>query len=151
MAGLGQPAPGAMPPGAMPPGGPPPGMMPRPPGMPGMPPGGPPMGGPGGMMPPMPPPPAAQPFSDPFVDVSDALPVEYQIIDASSRMLKKAVETGAFYKTPDVLAWLKNTCKEADRIVTSYSGSKSLDISGSPMGDDAKIVEPDDSSEDEEE
>jgi hypothetical protein len=114
--------------------------------MPGMPPGGaPPMGGPPpGMPAPQPPP----PFADPFIDVSDSLPVPYQIIDAASRMCKKAVETGAFYKEPDVLAWLKNFCKEADRVVTSYSGDKGLDISGSPSGSDAKIVEPDDSEED---
>jgi hypothetical protein len=104
------------------------------------------MGGP----PPGPPAPPPQPFSDPFIDVSDSLPVPYQIIDAASRMCKKAVETGAFYKEPDVLAWLKNFVKEADRVVTSYSGSKGLDISGSPMGDDAKIVEPEDATEDEE-
>lgn len=107
------------------------------------------MGGP----PPMAPPPQQPPppFADPFVDVSDSLPVPYQIIDASSRMCRKAIETGAFYKEPDVLAWLKNFCKEADRVVTSYSGSKGLDISGSPMGDDAKIVEPEDSESEESE
>jgi len=102
-----------------------------------------------GGAPPPPPPPAAAPFADPFVDVSDSLPVPYQIIDASSRMCRKAIETGAFYKEPDVLAWLKNFCKEADRVVTSYSGNKGLDISGSPMGDDAKIVEPEEASEEE--
>jgi hypothetical protein len=94
-----------------------------------------------------PPPAGGQPFSDPFVDVSDALPTHFQIIDAMSRMGRKVIETGALYKTPDVLAWMKNFCKEADRVVTSYSGSKGMDISGSPMGEDAKIVEPEDASE----
>jgi hypothetical protein len=92
--------------------------------------------------------PAAAPFADPFIDVSDALPTHWQIVDAASRLLKKAIETGAFYQTPDALAYLKNNTKDLDRMVTSYSSSKNLDISGGSTGDDAKIVEPD-SAEDE--
>ena len=126
--------PGAMPPGVPPPGGPPPGAPMSPP----------PMGMPTGMPPPMggAPPGMGGPFSDPFSDVSEALPTQFQIVDAASRMLKKSIETGAFYRTPDVLEFLKGVVKDLDRIVSSYSSRHGVDISGSPMGDDAKIIEP---------
>lgn len=91
------------------------------------------------------------PSSDPFSDVSESLPTQFQIVDASSRMIKKVVETGAFYKTPDVLEFLKGVVKDLDRIVTTYTSRQGLDISGSPMGDDSRIIESgEEDSEDEE-
>lgn len=128
-----------MPPGAMPPGAPPPGIPPG-----GMPPGAPPPGMPPGMPPPMPPH-QGSPFSDPFADLSEMMKPEFQILDAASRLLKKSLETGAFYQIPELYAMLKRLIKDLDRAITTYSSRQGMDVSGSPMGEDGKIIEPEDS------
>lgn len=144
MAGLGPMPPGAMPPGAPPPGGTPPGGPMPPPPM-GQPPGMPPPPMPGGM------PGVGGPFSDnPFMDVSESLPHHYQMVDVASRLIRRSIATGGWYKEPDKLAFLEGVTKDVDRIVSSHASQNEMDISGKPMGDDAKIIEPDDDSEDEE-
>jgi hypothetical protein len=128
--------PGAMPPGVPPPGGPPPGapMPPPPMGMPpGMPP--PPMGGA--------PPPMGDPLSDAFSDVSEQLPHHYQMLDAASRIVKASIASGAWYKEPAELAFLRSSTEDYDRIVSNFSSKKGLDLSGSPMGEQARVIEPD--------
>jgi hypothetical protein len=87
----------------------------------------------------------AGPFSDPFTDLSEEMPHEYQLLDVASRTIKKAVETGSFYKEPEMLAGLREIIKDIDRMVVSYNDRRGADITAAPMGDEGKIVESDDS------
>lgn len=83
------------------------------------------------------------PLSDAFSDVSEALPHHYQMIDAASRIVKASIASGAWYKEPDKLAYFRHSTEDYDRIVSDFSNKKGLDLSGSPMGDQARVIEAD--------
>jgi len=116
-----------MPPGSMaPPGGPP--------GLGGPAPGGPP---PFGGAPP-PPPPQQMPgnvpgtpqsggfpfLAAPYQDLSTQLPHHYQLLDVAASTLKQAINSGGFYKTPEVLAGVRHIESQLSQIIANYASGK---------------------------
>lgn len=107
--------------------GPPPGGMPmgQPGGLPPMPPPGlmpgmPPMGAPP-FAPQMTPPPQPQPTESIYTDISQKLPKHYQILDAASRIIQRALDSGGFYQEPAVLGSVLAIKEDLDKIIDAYA------------------------------
>jgi hypothetical protein len=99
------------------------------------PPGGAPalLGAPGGLPPApgAPPAPSAQGPSpanaSAFSDLSAKMPHAYQLLDAAERTITMAIETGGFYKQPDVLAGVRKLSSDLRKIIQGYAKSGDSD------------------------
>lgn len=73
---------------------------------------------------------------DPFMDVSDALPKHYQILDGGTRIIESALHTGGFYKDPEVQAVLAAIVKDLHRIIAVYPNKSGPEASAAGAGND---------------
>ncbi|GAC1428978.1 MAG: hypothetical protein NVSMB5_23590 [Candidatus Velthaea sp.] len=65
----------------------------------------------------------------------------YQLLDVAARTMKMAMETGGFYKTPAVLAAVRQMEADLTKIITSYSDASDKKTLEAPMTKPSGIIE----------
>jgi hypothetical protein len=79
-----------------------------------------------------------------YTDISQKLEHRYQILDAAARMITRALDTGGFYTTPDVLAAVVAIRDNLEKIIDKHARrdnpkGKSDDSSSKTMVDSGNV------------
>lgn len=104
-------------------------------------PGVPPMGAP--PAPPMAAPPGPAPgglplTASPYADLSAKMSHGFQLLDAAARTVKMAMDTGSFYRQPEVLAAVRQIEQNLTKLVRNYAHSE--DKESPPRGADDEAI-----------
>jgi hypothetical protein len=66
----------------------------------------------------------ANPKPSVYSDLSISMPPQWQLVDVSARNIQSALQTGGFYRKPEVYAALKEIHHELIRLISAYSSGE---------------------------